>query len=158
MWLTPPDHPALVDGEVHVWRALLDRSKANRGKLCALLAEDERVRADKFHFKKDRDHFVVGRAGLRAILSRYAGMPPDLLRFSYNPYGKPALETGAGLLRFNVSHTHGIALYAVTRAHDIGVDVESVNERFASAEIAEHFFSRREVTALHALPRTQQVL
>ena len=159
MWLTAPDHPVLMDGDVHVWRASLDQREASRRKLSELLSEDERLRAGRFHFTKDRDRFVVGRGCLRAIVSRYVAAPPDLLRLSYNRYGKPALETpGNGMLRFNVSHSHDIALYAVTMARDVGVDVEFVNQKFASAEIAERFFSPREVAALHALPHALQVL
>lgn len=54
-------------------------------------------------------------------------------------------------LHFNVSHSNGLALYAVARGREIGIDLEFVREDIAGLEIAERFFSSREVSALRAL-------
>jgi 4'-phosphopantetheinyl transferase len=84
---------------------------------------------------------------------RYTGVAPRRLRFSYDRYGKPALngET-CDPLRFNVSHSNDVALYAVARGREVGIDLEFVREDFAGFEIAERFFSPREVSVLRALP------
>ncbi|HEY0100012.1 MAG TPA: 4'-phosphopantetheinyl transferase superfamily protein [Pyrinomonadaceae bacterium] len=158
VWLSPPERTLLADGEVHVWRAELNPDGSVLGELAEALSPDERLRASKFHFQRDRDHFVAARGRLREILSRYAGTAAGRLRFSYDKYGKPSLvgEAGGGALRFNVSHSNGVALYAVTVGHEVGVDVEFVREDFASLEIAERFFSRREVAALLALAPGQR--
>ena len=55
-------------------------------------------------------------------------------------------------IRFNVSHSHGIALYAVTRGREVGIDLERIRSDLAVAEIAERFFSRREIAMLRTLP------
>lgn len=88
------------------------------------------------------------------ILSRYLDAKPDHLRFCYNPFGKPALTEpqGAGALRFNMSHSDDLALYAVTSGQEVGVDIEHLRDDFASEQIAERFFSPREVAMLHAVP------
>ena len=80
------------------------------------------------------------------------------MRFVYGPHGKPELASDGGEtgLRFNVSHSHGLALYAITRHREIGVDVERIRPEVASETIAEHFFSPREVAVLRALPATLQ--
>jgi 4'-phosphopantetheinyl transferase len=93
-------------------------------------------------------------------LSRYLDISPGLLRFSYNRYGKPALVDAAGdaSLRFNVSHSGGVALYAVTRGREVGLDVEAIRADLASLEIAVRFFSQAEVATLRALPAEQQTL
>ena len=150
-WVSPPENLAAAAGEVHVWRARLDQDEATLLRLARLLSADERARARKFYFRRDRDHFVAARGALRTILGRYAATPPELLCFSYNEYGKPALS-GGGPLRFNASHSNGVALYAVTAGREVGVDLEFVRADFAGVEIAESFFSRREVSALRALP------
>lgn len=144
----------MTGGEVHVWRFELDVDGAVLNELWESLSADERERANRFYFEKDRAHYVAARGRLREILGRYVGTAPGLLRFSYDRYGKPSLvgETGGGgRLCFNVSHSRGVALYALTRGREVGVDVEFVREDFASLEIAESFFSRREVAALRAV-------
>jgi 4'-phosphopantetheinyl transferase len=144
-----------LDGEdVHVWRAALARTPRESEALKRLLSEDELSRAERFHFPHDRSNFVVARGTLREILSLYVGLPPELLQFDYSAFGKPEL-TGAPAetrLRFNLSHTGGLALYAVAAGRGVGVDVEVVRESVPCEELAASFFSRREVAALLALP------
>jgi 4'-phosphopantetheinyl transferase len=153
LWLDAPERPSLNRGEVHVWRGDLNLKGALLRQLNEVLSAHERLRADRFHFQKDRDHFVAARGGLREILARYTGVAPRSLCFSYGPHGKPSLsgETGGGRLCFNVSHSNGVALYTVTAGHPVGVDIECVREEFAGLELAERFFSAREVSALRAL-------
>lgn len=153
-WLAPPENLSLGEDEIHVWRVHLEQEpwavKALRGYLNAA----ELKRADRYHFEKDRKHFVVARGVLRAVLSRYLDLPPGAIEFSYSPYGKPMLAEGSPdpSLRFNVSHSEGVALYAVTRGRETGLDIEFVREDFASLDIAERFFSKAEVSVLRALP------
>jgi 4'-phosphopantetheinyl transferase len=157
-WGAPPDVLPLRSVEVHVWRATLDQPAHVLNRLRLMLDEDERSRAARFHFEKDRAHFVVARAALRSILGGYLRVPPGRVRFDYSPYGKPALaaEFAATHLHFNVSHSHALALFAVARRCALGVDVEYVRADVAEREIAERFFSASEVSALCALPAAQQ--
>lgn len=90
-WATPPGTLLLGDGEVHVWRAWLDLPQSGIQALEQTLSDDERVRAQRFRFLKDRTHFIAARGLLRAILGRYLLKEPQALSFSYNAYGKPAL-------------------------------------------------------------------
>jgi 4'-phosphopantetheinyl transferase len=144
--------------EVHVWRASLERDDSEVERLWAALAPDERERARRFHFERDRRRFVLARGVLREILGRCLGLAPALIRFAYNEYGKPSLREDMGGLRFNASHSAGAALYACTLGCEVGIDVELLRDDFASFEVAERFFSRAEVRSLDALPahlRTQ---
>jgi 4'-phosphopantetheinyl transferase len=144
----------LAQGKVHLWCTQLDRLASEIKALQQTLSADERTRAARYHFQKDRDQFVVARGLLRTLLGRYLGVSPEHLRFRYNAYGKPGLnsEFDGGTLRFNLSHSHGLVLYALTRGRDIGVDVEHIRPEFAEGQIAERFFSPREVTLLRRLP------
>jgi medium-chain acyl-[acyl-carrier-protein] hydrolase len=153
-WEERPSPPLGAD-EVHVWRVPLECRPETVSHLLAGLAPDERERADRFHFDKDRRHFIAGRGALRAVLGRYLGEPPERLRFTYNVYGKPAL-VGGGNVRFNLTHSHGLALLAVTRGREVGVDLERVRADLAGEELAERFFSPREVAALRGLPQGQR--
>ena len=149
-WPAPPRRPSLDDRSVHVWRAELDVGDTGTARFAATLSADERLRAARFHFARDRDRFTVGRGVLRSLLGGYLGVAPAALAFAYGDHGKPALVGGG--LHFNVSHSAGVALYAVARAREVGVDVEGHRADFATAEIAERFFSPAERAALRALP------
>ncbi|HEV7745553.1 MAG TPA: 4'-phosphopantetheinyl transferase superfamily protein [Pyrinomonadaceae bacterium] len=137
--------------DVHVWLAKLDDYSADSLKL--LLREDELLRAARFHFEKDRNHFVVARAWLRKLLGAYLGVSPREPGFSYAEKGKPALEDGQGSsLSFNLAHSGGMAIYAFSRHREIGVDLEFIREDLAGEKIAERFFSEREIDDLKSLP------
>jgi len=41
------------------------------------LAADEHARAERFYFKRDREHFIVARGSLRAILGCYLNRAPE---------------------------------------------------------------------------------
>lgn len=145
------DSSDLNPGEVHVWRAGLDVPETRVAEYRQVLAEDERARADRFHFERDRRRFTVARGVLRSLLGRYLGMPAGELRFQYGEYGKPHLE--AGSLRFNLSHSHEAALIGVCLEGKIGVDIEYKNADRVTLDVARHFFAEEEVAALSALPR-----
>jgi 4'-phosphopantetheinyl transferase len=156
IWQLPNTDLVLPRHEVHVWRARLDQPQSLTG-FFASLAPDEKGRAARFHFQRDREHFIIARGLLRALLSRYLNVRPADLSFSYSAHGKPFLVSQhGGVVRFNVSHSHGLALLAFTQGRDLGVDVEQIRPEVAGEQIAERFFSACEVAALRALPASQQ--
>jgi 4'-phosphopantetheinyl transferase len=145
---------ALPHDEVHVWLADLNQSEFPAREIDRILSEEERERAARFYVQKDRNHFALGRAMLRSILGRYLNADPRHLEFSRGPHGKPVLvtERGADTLCFNIAHSHDVALCAVARGRDVGVDVERVRTDVDVDLIAERFFSQREIAALRLLP------
>jgi 4'-phosphopantetheinyl transferase len=86
------------------------------------------------------------------LLSRYLQHAPNEFRFVYTPFGKPSL---GATLRFNVSHSHGLALFAFA-ATEIGVDLERIRPELAGQEIAQRFFAPEEAAALQELPPEQR--
>lgn len=153
-WSPPPEPLILGSDEVHVWRAFLGLTASCVRSLQHTLSPDEQARAERFYFERDRERFIVARAVLRDILARYLKKKPGQLRFCYNPHGKPALagQYGREALCFNVSHADGVALYAVTRVRELGVDLEHIRPDLADEQIARRFFSARELAELCALP------
>src|SRR5437868_10086538 len=112
-WQLPNAELSLPRTEVHVWRASLDQPQALTNYF-PTLAPEEKERAARFHFQKDREHFIAARGLLRAILSRYLKERPDRLAFGYGPRGKPFLVgQNSGDVHFNVSHPRCLALYAI---------------------------------------------
>src|ERR1700754_4771221 len=155
-WPPPAAELALQRTEIHVWRAWLDQPESQNVML-NILAPDEQARAARYHFQKDRLHYIIARGLLRTILSRYLNLRPEVLAFGYSAYGKPFLASPhGGDLRFNVSHSHGLALFAFARARDLGVDLEYIRPEVAGEQIAERFFSASEVASLRRLPSGAQ--
>jgi 4'-phosphopantetheinyl transferase len=149
----PREGVRLEGGEVQVWCASLSAPREVVEAMRRTLSPDESERAGRFHFERHREDFVVARGLLRTLVGRYLDAPPGELRFAYTPYGKPHLA-GAfrdSRLRFNLSHSHELALYAFTDGAEVGIDVEHVRPDMAGEEIARRFFSPREVAALFAL-------
>lgn len=147
-----PADLALSGDDVHVWCASLDQPATRFRRLVQTLSADERARAERFHFEQDGRRFTVGRGLLRTILGSYLGVEPSQLQFCYGCRGKPALASGGGTLRFNLSHSQDLALYAVTRDRAIGIDLECIRPISETEEVAERFFSAREIALLRALP------
>lgn len=126
----------------------------------ALLSKDERERMARFVFDRDRRAFVITRAHVRTMLSRYAAVAPADWRFVENVHGRPEIfdrPEGAPDLRFNISHTDGLIACAVTIGREVGVDVEHVG-RHLTHDVAGRFFAPDEVTDLRRLPPEDQQL
>lgn len=158
-WPCPARHPALKPRTVHVWRARLDLAHAALARLEALLEPDERERAARFRIEADRRRFTAARAVLRLLCGRYLGRAAGQVRFMVPAgHGKPRLADSPPEidLRFNVSHSGGLALYAFALGAEVGVDVEALRADFSPRQIEESFLPAREVERLVALPADVQ--
>lgn len=153
-WIAPPVNLALPANEVHVWLASLEQPEAIMLSLQQTLSPDELIRAGKFRFDRDRQHFIAARGVLRTLLGRYLAMQPAQLRFAYNDNGKPSLDTSlpGKTLYFNLSHSHNMALLAFSYVGAVGVDIEYMRAGIAIEQVASVSFSPREQALLLALP------
>ncbi len=153
-WFSSATNLILANDEVHVWCASLDLPASRLASLYQTLTADELNRADQFFLERDRRRFMAARGLLRTILGRYLGLAPNQLRFIYGDHGKPALAPtpGQASLSFNLSHSAGLALYAVTSGREVGVDLERICSNFDFERLAARFFSVQENAILRALP------
>jgi len=120
----------LASDEVHSWCASLDVSPETCARLYATLTPDERSRSAHFQFERDRQRFIAAHGVLRDLLGRYLQTQPGRIRFVYNAFGKPEVSPEFGnRLRFNLSHSGGLALIAIATASNVGVDVEYMQAR-----------------------------
>src|SRR5437867_2615386 len=155
MSLTPslPSSFQLAADEVHSWCASLDVRPETSARLYATLTPDERTRSARFQFERDQQRFIVARGVLRDLLGRYLQTQPSQIGFVYNPFGKPDLGPEfANRLKFNLSHSAGLALIAIATASEVGVDLEYIRAESDYADIAQRFFSAAEVDYLIGLP------
>jgi 4'-phosphopantetheinyl transferase len=158
VWQTPSINLALEKNEIHVWRASLDLPAIEMHQLQTTLTQDERNRAARFYFQKDRERYIACRGFLREILGRYLNGAPSEIRLSYGPCGKPELASSMCRrdISFNVSHSHGLALIAIAREREVGVDIEYIRQGVEIESIAEHFFAPSENAVIRALTGCQQ--
>jgi 4'-phosphopantetheinyl transferase len=153
-WQFSPAVLPPLGSKVHVWIVELDSAAFDSIVRQNPLSIAERERAAKFKFDKDRRRFIVAHAALRHILALYLKGDAAHLHFVDGPNGKPKLAApwDARGIRFNLSHSHEKAVVAVAQGAEVGVDIEFVRADFAFHEVANHFFTEREVAALRALP------
>ena len=136
-------------GDVHVWRVYLNQGTSYVNTLFGELSPDEQQKAGNYRFCNDRNRFVASRSMLRKILGGYLKCNSGQILFSYNRYGKPFLK--GNTLRFNVSHSRGIALFAVAHGRDVGIDVEFVDPCVETMKTAQIAFSQAEFIRLQTL-------
>ena len=150
----PPD-------EIHLWLASYEEIADERlhAGYRELLNAEERAQEPRFYFERDRRRYLVTRALVRTVLSRYAAVRPADWVFETNAYGRPEAANPAARelgLAFNISHTHSLIVLAVTAGRELGVDVENVRAREVSIGVADRYFAPQEVSVLNAVPAEEQ--
>ncbi|MEC5291419.1 4'-phosphopantetheinyl transferase superfamily protein [Aurantimonas sp. C2-6-R+9] len=137
---------------IDVWLTFLPEvTPALHAPYRALLDAGERQRFERYRVDGAREEFLVGKALVRATLSRYRPVAPDAWRFTANRHGRPDIAGGDDDgLTFNLSHTRGLAALAVARHCDLGVDVETVGRDSAVRDLAGRYFSPAEATYVRA--------
>jgi 4'-phosphopantetheinyl transferase len=124
-----------------------------------ILDDGERAQADRFRFDVHRRRFTIGRAYQRLILGAYLLREPTTIRYTYSPNGKPYIAEQPLLssVSFNFSNSSDLALLAIVRKQEIGIDIERIDEIADLERLASHFFSRREADKLLTLPHELQL-
>lgn len=158
LWPTTPEPPPLFEGGVHVWAIALNAARFDTESWLNRLSPEEQARAQRFKFADDRRRYIVAHVALRDILAGYLELAAGDLRFVDGENGKPRLAStlAGGGIEFNLSHSHEQALIAATQQTVVGIDLEFVKNDFEFHEVAERFFTDREMSALRALPPSLQ--
>jgi 4'-phosphopantetheinyl transferase len=114
-----------------------------------LLSSTEMERLQRIRRAGSAHRFLVSHALVRSVLSRYAEIAPETWRFETGSSGKPEIASaGAPPMRFNLSHTSGMSVCAVTAVDDVGVDVERTDRQADLEGVARRAFSRHELESL----------
>ena len=145
---------------VQIWTAHLEAlSSAELEELSGVLDAAEHARAARFHFEHDRRHYVASRGLLRRLLGAALDKPASALVFEYGAQGKPALAGAFSqdrILRFNLSHSAGWAMFALAWDREVGIDLESggrlKRDGDGLAGLAGRVLSARELSIWQALP------
>ncbi|MEO5340949.1 MAG: 4'-phosphopantetheinyl transferase superfamily protein [Magnetococcus sp. MYC-9] len=143
---------SMASQEVHLWHQPLWPADRLPESLEKLLSPAEQQRAQRLRGEAQRI-FVTVRATLRTLLGHYVQQPAASLRVCNNPDGKPFLDAPHPLW-FNVTHSGAWALYAVSPAGELGVDLQQMHPADPDTRLrmARRFFSSEESSALGRLP------
>jgi 4'-phosphopantetheinyl transferase len=149
----------LSEGLVDVWYATLDDFTNYQANMASVLSPPERYRASRYKSFVDRRRFILKRGLLRYILSEYLEVNPGHIRFFYKNNGKPVLQTlsGGEEVHFNLSHSNGIAVYAVTRCAEVGIDVEHISDMPDWRDLVMEHFTPKEQAIFDAIPKANQL-
>ncbi len=157
-WQGDDGNLALARDRVIVWRVDLDVDERRVMAMRHLLTPDEVARADRYKFDRHRRRFTMARAILRTQLGHYLNKAPKSVVIQTTSFGKPFVDQpfASNAVRFNVSHSHELALIAFTQDAPIGVDLEWRYISVDHMSIANKYFSAEEVRQYVALPPEQQ--
>lgn len=145
-WRSGADEMVCSPGDLDVWRIRSGDACFDDPRWYVCLSEEERERAGRFRFERDRRSYRVSHACKRLILSRYVGLSPARLNFTKGQWGKPALcqQTMPSGVYFNLSHSRGVTLVAVGGRDHVGADVEALQTEERMKPIFDRFASDRE--------------
>ena len=146
----------LPTGVVHLWKKSFDASPEEMKFCYEVLSPEERTRAQRFLVEPPRRAFILTRGTLRLLLGNYLNTAPNHLSFRYTEFGKPLLNEG-NEIRFNVSHTEGVALLGFVRGPEFGVDVEKIRPVKGLKDLANRFFSLAEREKLNKLEAEEEL-
>lgn len=144
----------LTAGRIDLWSVLTDQAASPDllDRYRELLSPDERQQERRLRLDRVKHEFLVTRALVRTVLSGYLEMPPEAIVFTRSNRGKPAVASrvNARSVQFNLSHTRGLVVCAVTTGCEIGVDAEPLDRRSSCLELAARFFAPTEFAAIRA--------
>jgi 4'-phosphopantetheinyl transferase len=140
-------HVGLELNAVHLWGIELDGSSGCLDRCMQWLDKEERQRAGRFIREEDRQRYVLAHGGLRAVLSRYLGVAPDVIEMCRGEAGKPSLMKefrSQPAIMFNMSHAQGRALIAVSKGQEVGVDLERIRPDVEAEKLSKRYFAPSE--------------
>ena len=151
-WPETSEPPRLSADEVHVWAVPLSAAEATADEFTALLSSEDCDRAARFKSADARRRFIVSHAALQTLLGHYLKGPPKDISFTTGANGKPRLHGESVMgLNFNLAHSGEVALIAVAKGCEVGVDVERLREVYHWEEIARRYFHPGEAAQILAV-------
>jgi 4'-phosphopantetheinyl transferase len=149
----------MEDRTVHVWGFSLGGTSSFMEQCRSWLSEDEWGKATRCVRRQDQIRYVLAHGGLRAVLSRYLGVGPDVVALDRSEVGKPFVRNerrGQSAITFNMSHAHGRMLVAVSQGQEVGVDLELIRSETEVAKLSERYFTPSEHATIMQLTQEER--
>lgn len=149
----------LKDDCTDIWLSYLNVHEARLKHIYPALSDKEKERSEKFKFFKHRKLFIASHGFMRSVLSKYLGMEANEINYIEKENGKPILDEetfSRTRIHFNLSHSGNMAILAVSKNNDVGIDIEHLDRKNEWQKIIKRFFTPPEQEAIFKLPETQQ--
>ena len=158
-WEMPPQDYALPVCGIDLWRLPLDIEGSRLETFEAWLDSAESARSSRFLSAEKRHRWIAAHGQMRLILGRYVDVAPDAVVFDYPESGKPEVAEPNRTLKthFNLSHSDGMALLAVSR-FEVGVDIEHIRTGKDVIRLGRAVLTARDLDLLRRLPATRRAL
>jgi 4'-phosphopantetheinyl transferase len=150
-WKSVASLPPLEREAFQVWRLELTDDNSLLPICLPLLTAEEQIQAERRRAGRVREEFAAGRACLRILLSNIFAVEPCDVPLIVGPYGKPTASVDGRSLSFNVTHSRGVILIALSENGDVGIDVERVDPAIDVMEVARSAFGPHELRLLEAI-------
>ena len=157
-WYSQDSEKELGENEIHVWVSYLNLHQAKLKHLYPLLSIDEKERSERFKFYKHRKNFIASHGFLHAVLAYYIDTPAEDIQFSHGEKGKPYIleEQNPQNIQFNLSHSNSMAVLAVCKNQQLGVDIEFKEKKADWQGIIKRFYTQNEQDAIFKLAEDSQ--
>ena len=130
-----------------------DDTDVTLGVAWTVLSSAEAARAERFHFARDRERYVRGRAFLRYALGTTVNQDPAKVALTQIANGKPFLDER---IHFNLSHSTGLAVLAISTSGPVGIDLEFVDRGIDISGLTRSCFTKGEEQSILDLPYSEQ--
>ena len=153
-WQTEPSDLGISPQHVDIWLTSTELGEEQARAYRESLSQGELARAQKFESDAKYREYIVTRGLLRQVLTSMAGLDIAGVDFLDGEHGKPCLDSRVAgeTIAFNVSHSHGLALVALTPEGRLGVDLEKIRPEVDWLPLARRYFSGTEFRALDEFP------
>lgn len=139
---------------VDIWRIPTQLDGPRLEPFESVLSARQRERAARLRVDEKRRQYIIAHGLTRRVLGRALSVSPEAVEFIRGPKGKPYLggaAAGHGI-QFNMTHTSHLALIAVTRRGEVGIDIERIRRNLQWEKLARRYFSAQEHEAFRAQP------
>jgi 4'-phosphopantetheinyl transferase len=140
--------------EVHAWYAstsgLGDARRIERA--VSWLIPSERDRYGRFRRDEDRHMFLLGRVMARLVVGRAAGVAPTAWQWREGARGRPEIASPATPLRFNIAHSAGLVVCALSMGREVGIDVEGLTRPPLDPALIPRYCAPEEAADIEAQP------
>lgn len=141
-------HPqTLSDAEVLVLIVNYQEAESHKEFFKQLLSSEEHIQAEKYHLSNPQKNFIVRRGLLKLLLGKLLNIEPVTVEIHYSPSGKPCCPP----LHFNYSDSNDYLVFAFSKHHPLGIDIEFMDGQFDYSSIIREIFSSAELEIFHAL-------
>lgn len=157
-WYSQETFSDLNNTEIHIWLNYLNVHEARIKHLYPLLSAAEKERSERFKFYKHRKAFIASHGFMHSALAGYLDIEASEIEFEHTQQGKPFLIESQNRenIQFNLSHSNNMAILAVCKQHEVGIDIEYAERKIDWLGISRRFFTQNEQQALFKLPEAEQ--